>query len=53
MNAVVIIGSLIRHVLTAIAGAGFVASDDLVSQIASGIVAIGTVAYSIYRSKKK
>lgn len=51
-NINILLGSLIRHGLTAIAGAGFVLSTDLVTQVVNGLVALGTIAYSIYRSKK-
>ena len=48
----VIIGALVRHALTAAAGAGFVVSDDLQAQIVSALVGLATVGWSFYQKKK-
>lgn len=48
----VLIGALVRHALTAAAGAGFIVSDDLQAQIVSVLVGLATVGWSLYQKKK-
>lgn len=47
-----LIGSLIRHGLTFLGGAGFVVAEDVVTQLASGVVTVAVTIYSVYRSIK-
>jgi len=58
-NIKVIIGSIVRHSLSAIGAflvtKGYVTADEvtgLVEVIAGAILALGTVGWSVYRSKK-
>lgn len=47
-----LVAALVRHALTAAAGAGFIVSDDLQAQIVSVVVGLGAVAWSFYQKKK-
>jgi hypothetical protein len=48
----VLIGALVRHALTAAAGAGFVVSTDLQGHIISALVGLATIGWSFYQKKK-
>lgn len=46
------LGSLIRHALTAIGGAGLVVTDDLVTQVASALSVLAGLVLSVYKARK-
>lgn len=48
-----ILGSLIRHALTALGGAGVVTSDSDIQTIVSGIMVIAGIVHSIYEKRKQ
>lgn len=59
MDLTVIIGSILRHGLSALGAymvtKGYVDADTvagLVEQLLGGILAVGTIGWSVYRSKK-
>jgi len=59
MELTVIIGSILRHALSALGAylvaKGYVDADTaggLVEQVAGGLLAVGTVAWSVFRTKK-
>ena len=54
MNAaIIVLGSILRHALTAAGLSAVAVSDDLLTQLASALVTAATIGYSIYRSLKK
>jgi hypothetical protein len=59
MELTVIIGSILRHALSALGAylvaKGYVDADTvggLVEQAVGGVLAVGTVAWSVFRTKK-
>lgn len=59
MNLTVIIGSILRHGLSALGAylvtKGYLDADSvsgIVEQLVGGILAAGTIGWSVYRSKK-
>lgn len=46
-----IVAGVARHLVTALAGAGVVVSDDLVTQCLSGLVGIGAAIWSARQKK--
>jgi len=47
-----VIGAIVRGLIQLAAGAGVALAPDAATQIAAGVVALGTLAWSIYQKKK-
>ena len=43
------LAKVLRYVLTAIGGAGMASSDDVLVQVASCLIALANLGYSIYK----
>jgi hypothetical protein len=59
MDIKVIVGSIVRHGLSALGAflvaAGYVSADEvsgLVEVVSGAVIALGTVGWSVYRTKK-
>lgn len=48
-----IVGSVVRWALNILAGSGVVISDELTSQVISGVVALITLGWTIYSNYKQ
>lgn len=47
------VGSIVRHLLTAAAGAGFVVTDEMVAQFTSAVVFLAGVIWSIANHRRQ